>query len=443
MVPVPANRLLGCVAALIPLAAIAGPLPALWPLCVLGVAAVGLVAALDLLTSLRAGGLPEIEAPPVARLTKDRVAHIPLVVKNPGGQARSIRFALALPASFASEKPELQFTLAAGAKRSTLTWNCTASRRGRFASGPACLEGGSALGFWRLRRRQPLDLQLRVYPNLFSERRQLAALFLNRGAAGVRLRRAVGRGRDFERLREYQPGDGFDEVHWKSTAKRGRPITKVFQVERTQEIYVIIDASRLSARPLESDGRVVTTLERHLTAALVLLLAAGRQGDRFGLAVYDSRVRKFLRAANGANHYAACREAVHAMEPSEATPDFAEIFSFLRTRLQRRALLVFLTDLSDPLLAEEFTRQVQVISRQHLVLVNQVRAPGVEPLFARPVAGTAEIHERLAGHLQWRETRDVAGRLQPLGVTATLLENDRLAADLVSQYLQVKGRQAL
>ncbi len=45
-----------------------------------------------------------------------------------------------------------------------------------------------------------------------------------------------------------RPEDGFDEIHWKATAKRRHPITKVFQVERTQEVYAVIDASRLSAR---------------------------------------------------------------------------------------------------------------------------------------------------------------------------------------------------
>ena len=43
-------------------------------------------------------------------------------------------------------------------------------------------------------------------------------------------------------------GDSLGDVHWKATAKRGHPVTKEFQIERTQEVYCIIDASRLSAR---------------------------------------------------------------------------------------------------------------------------------------------------------------------------------------------------
>lgn len=439
MIPVPSNRLLWCVAALVPAAALAGPLPELWPFCVLGLAGVALAAGGDLLLTLRAGALPVVSGEPVSRLTKDRPAKLPLVLSYEAGAPERVRLGLALPATVQSKVSEQVIALPTGGKRVLVHWECTAERRGRYAPGPVCLEAPSRLGFWLLRKQQPLASELRVYPNLFSERKQLAALFLNRGLAGVQMRRTVGRGREFERLREYQPGDSFDEVHWKGTAKRGRPVTKIFQVERTQEIYVVIDASRLSARPVTMDGRTVTTLERQITATLVLLLAAGRQGDRFGLIAHDARVRTFVRAGSGARHYGACREAVHALEPSETTPDFAELFALLRTRLQRRSLLVFLTDLSDPVLAEEFVKHIPVLSRQHLVLVNQVRAPGAEPLFARPVANDEEIVERLAGHYQWREAHEITRLLRPHGVTSALLEHERLAAEMVSQYLRVKG----
>lgn len=442
MAPVPAPRLLWCVAALIPLAVVAAPLSAQGPLVLLGVA-VAVLAALDLLLTLRTGRHPRVEVPAINRLTKDRPADLALVLVCAKDGPRAVRLALALPEPFVSDQPDLRPALPAEAGRVPLKWRCTARRRGRFAAIQACLESASHWGFWTLRSRQPLATELRVYPNLFTERKQLAALFLNRGAAGVQQRRMVGRGRDFERLREYQPGDSFDEMHWKGTAKRGRPITKVFQVERTQEIYVIIDSSRLSARPVTHDGRTVTTLERHITAALVLLLAAGRQGDRFGLVTHDSRLRTFLRARSGTLHYGACREAVHALEPGEDSPDFGELFAQLRSRLSRRALLVFLTDLGDPVLAEDFVRNVRVISRHHLVLVNQVRTPGVEPLFGHEVAAEEEIHARLAGHFQWRDAHDVADRLRPLGVAAAMSASERLAAEVVGQYLQVKGRQLL
>jgi uncharacterized protein (DUF58 family) len=441
---VPARPLLAAVLAIALLAAAAGPLPELRPIWAIGLAGVALVALVDLALAITALAQPVVSAPAVIRFSKDRAGSVPLVFNNPAGVAGRLRFALGLPAAFSNAHEEMRVELPAGAKHARIDWVCTARRRGRFGDVLACMETASRLGLWCVRTRQPLACELRVYPNLFSERKQLAALFLSRGQFGAKLRRTVGRGREFEKLRDYLPGDGFDEVHWKATAKRGRPITKVFQAERTQEIYVVIDASRLSARPVTHEGVTQTALERYLTAAMVLLLAAERQGDRFGLLVHDARVRVFVRAAGGESHYSACREAIHALQPSEDTPDIAEIVRYLRTHLRQRALLFFLTDLTDPVLAEDFARHARLLARQHLVMVNQLRPPGVAPLFSTgEVAESADIYARLAGHARWAECQAIVKTLKPLGVTAGLLEDETMAAQLVSQYLAVKQRQML
>ena len=441
---VPAPRLLWLVSGVAILATLAGPWPELEPLWLLTLGGVSLAALADVALSISRARPPLVSVPAVVRFARDREGAIAVTFANPEGRARRLRFALGLPAAFAPKDEETWVELPAGAARASVEWRCTPRRRGLFSGVLACIEGGSALGLWRVRRRTELPCELRVHPNLFAERKQVAALFLAQGRAGARAHRTLGRGREFEKLRDYQPGDGFDEVHWKATAKRGRPVTKVFQAERTQEIYVVIDASRLSARPVTHDGVEQTALERYVTSALVLLIAAERQGDKFGLIAHDDRVRVSVRSGSGAAHYAACREAVLGLRPSEATPDLAEIVRHLRAQIRRRALLFFLTDLTDPVLAEDFARHAPLLSRQHLVLLGQLRAPEVAPLFSGAEAATdAEVYRRLAGHARWAESRTLAQKLKPLGVTAALLESETMAAQLVEQYLRVKRRQAL
>ncbi len=440
----PARRLLLWVGALLLLAVVAGPLEELRPLWLLASLALLALVLLDLARGLGRGDWPEVAGPDVLRLTKDRPGHAPLTFSGLDGRGGRLRVALAVPASVEIEQADRDVILPAAAARARDTWVLTPRRRGRFTGLVACLGRDTPWGFWELRRRQPLAMELRVMPNLFAERRALAALFLDRGPWGMRARRQVGRGRDFEKLRDYLPGDGFDEIDWKATAKRGKPVTKVFQVERTQEVYVVIDASRLSARTLLREGREVTALERSITAAMMLLLAAQRQGDRFGLVVFDDRVRQFLPAGGGTGHYAACRDAVHALQPGEASPDAAEVVRSLRQRLRRRALVFILTDLSDPVLAEDFARHLPLLARQHLVHVNQLCPPEVAPLFTGEEArSTGEVYHRLAGHLRWTEATRLATRLKPEGVAVRLLRDEAFAAELLTQYLRVKQRQAL
>jgi len=407
-----------------------------------------------------------VKLPEVLRLSKDRAGSIEVTVQNESKKARRLRLGLALPRELASPREDVDVLLPAGADQSRLEWPVTPARRGNFRLRRAFLETASWLGFWAIRANVPAMCEVRVYPNLLAERRNLAALFLNRGAFGMHAQRQVGKGRDFEKLREYIPGDGYDEIHWKATAKRGHPVTKVFQIERTQEVYVVIDASRLSARtPVPSSEFLVpssaggngleqpgtrnpepetSVLERFITSALILAQAAERQGDLFGLLTFTDKADTFLRAKNGNQHYAACRDALYTLEPQGITPDFDEISSFIRTRLRRRALLIFLTSLDDPVLAESFVRNMTLLAGQHLVLVNMIKPPGVEPLFTGGEAfHIDDVYGHLAGHLRWHNLRELEKVLQRRGVSFKLLENEKLAAELVAQYLGVKQRQLI
>ena len=108
------------------------------------------------------------------------------------------------------------------------------------------------------------------------------------------------------------------------------------------------------------------------------------------------------------------------------------------------ALLVFLTSLDDPVLAESFVRDLDLICRQHLILVNMLQPPGVRPLFSDGiVASLDEVYKHLGGHLLWHKLCELERVLQRRGVRFSLLDNERLSAQLVTQYLNVKQRQLI
>lgn len=355
-----------------------------------------------------------------------------------------VRLARPVAAGESSDPDRTGEGLKAAPPGARATFSCTPRRRGLFRILECRVECASPLGFWRTRRTFAVDCEVRAYPNLLIERRHVPALFLYRGRAGAHRQRQVGKGREFERLRDYLPGDSYEDVHWKATARRGKPVTKLFQVERTQEVYVLVDASRLSARPsgtaLEAP---VPALERMIRAALVLAVAAERQGDLFGLVTFGDRVHNFLRARAGAAHFQACREALFALSPQSSSPDFVELASFLRARLRRRALLIVLTDLDDPLLAESFERAAELLRRQHLLLVCALRPADVAPIFSRPVEDTLGLYRELAGHLRWQDQRDLGHALERRGVSYATLKAETLSAEVVSRYAAIKQRQVL
>jgi len=276
---------------------------------------------------------------------------------------------------------------------------------------------------------------------------------------GIHSQRQIGKGRDFEQLREYLPGDSYEDIHWKATAKRGQPITKVYQIERTQQIYVIIDASRLSARTTHvknskikqssgheenTDFEPTTIVERYITAALIMALAAERQGDQFGLITFDNRVQSFVSAKNGKAHFNTCRDILYTLEPKTVSPDFTELFTFIGTRIRRRALLLFLTHLDDPVLSENFSQNIDIISRQHLVLVNMLKPEGAAPVFSSAsVESIDDMYKNLGGHLVWKHLHETEKILYRHGVDFSWVENEHLCTEIISKYISIKQRQIL
>ena len=443
---VPRSRLLFWVAAIVlPFALIAAVAPASAAVALLLIGGFFLVAMVDAVGGGKSLAGIGVELPAIVRMSKGREAKVELRIRNERQQKKNLRLALAWPREIQPSEEEIDALLPADSEWSRIALACTPLQRGSYKLNSAFVECASPLGLWAARKSVPVQSDIRIYPNLLTERKNLAALFLNRGAFGIHAQRQVGKGRDFEKLREYVPGDGYDEIHWKATARRGKPITKVFQIEKTQEVYVIVDASRLSARQPEQNSQTGTSvMERFVTAALVLGLAAEQQGDLFGLLTFSDKVEKFVRAKNGHAHYSACRDALYTLQPKIVTPDFDELCAFIRLRLRRRALLVFLTALDDPALAESFVRNIELIRRQHIVLVNMVQPPGVNPLFDSPnVAEVDDLYRHLGGHLQWQKLRELQKVLQRRGVRFSLLDNERLSAEIVAQYMDVKQRQLL
>jgi uncharacterized protein (DUF58 family) len=439
-----------------------------WLLIVVVLSIVGI----DALRTRRLLSDLDLETDAIVRSTVGRAVTVDLRFLNRGQRVNLLRAGLEMAAGLRVEdSPVVEWASAleegAGVR---LSLDLVPLRRGRFRIRRCHVETTSPWRLWLIRRALSVDLEIRAYPDLRAERRKLSALFLHRGADGSQALRQMGKGREFEKLREYQAGDDFGDIDWKATSRRGMPITRTYQIERTQEVYVVVDHSRLSGREIrravspssgqrevwqetitehESGGEFIveTQLEAFLKCALVLSSVAEMQGDLFGFVGFSNRVDRFIRSRNGAQHYQLIRDSVYTMEPEAVAPDFEELMVTLSQRLTRRALLVMLVDLSDPLTAESFYEAVPIVARQHVVLVNMVRPEAAHPLFAGKVDDAPQdldgVYRCLSGHLQWRDLIETAQRLSRIGVELGLPDQAELSAEAVSQYLQVKRRQLI
>lgn len=388
-----------------------------------------------------------VVSPKPVSLVARRPATFQLVFTNPTRKKKQLRLGIPFPLSWSVEDIETLLILPEGKDQSEISLSCMPGKRGRYQVTAAVLEELSSFAFWAVRRSLPVEIEFQVYPDLREEQRHYATLFLKSGRMGRHALRQVGKGREFEKLRDYLPGDPLEDIHWKATARRGRPISKVFQIERTQEIYMVIDHSRLMSRVAVTaykERDQVTFLDQAIASSLILAGAAEEHGDRFGLIAFSAQVTTFLRAGNGSRHFQHCRNALYTLKSEPLTPDYAELLTSLRLKLSRRALLILFTSLDDPILSETFLEHVSILSRKHLVIVLMIRPAGVAPLFTGEAPLETEgIYDRLSGHLLWQRLRKLGLELQQKGVRFEMVSREELTAEAVSQYMRIKQKQIL
>lgn len=463
------NLVVWAAAIILPLSILAGVVGSLRSICVLGTVVFVLASLVDLLLGLGKYRQLEFEIPPVNRITAGRDFQVDLKLSGTGLRGGAIRLVLDLPPTVKADQSNISLRIEAGLLNLSIPVKGVAEHRGTYPINGVFFDWISPARFWIFREERPLKSELRVYPDLALEGRKIAR-FLDRGGFGVHRQRQIGRGREFEKLREYEPGDSFDSIHWKAAAKRHKPITKVFQVEKSQEVYIAIDSSRLSGRALGTPTKPTkpgttnhespstshispltshrspssTILESFIAATLLAGATAERQGDLFGLITFSDKVDQMARARSGSLHFNHCRDLLINLQARLVAPDFEDIAATLLNRLTKRSLVIFLTSLDDSVTGENFLLAARFLARRHLVMAIMLLPPETQPLFSAPgVEHTDQIYENIAGHLRWAKLQELRKQLLQAGVLFHLAPGQSFTLTVVSEYLATKRRQLL
>jgi len=284
---------------------------------------------------------------------------------------------------------------------------------------------------------------VRVLPNLEQAKQQTLYLIRTRQVAMERRRRRLrGLGREFESLREYRMGDEFRNISWTATARRSKLITRVFQVERSQTVWIVLDAGRLLREQIVRGGAALrlSKLDYAVDAALALTQVAMHSGDRVGLLAYGREIQQNRSAGRGAPHLRSIVESlaqVHS-EPYEA--DHGRAARALLSEQHRRSLIVWITDLAETAGMPDVVEYALQMTRRHLVLFAAVGQPDLNERVARRPESEEEMFRYIAAIEIVQRRELLLRRLRQRGVLAMELMPGSLAASLVNQYLDIKDR---
>ena len=266
-----------------------------------------------------------------------------------------------------------------------------------------------------------------------------------------------GVGREFESMRDYQPGDELRKISWTATARRGKLVTRLFTVERSQQVWMMLDAGRLSRTAFElrrggvesfaetgaeREGAhllTVTQLDQATTAATMLAQVIQRSGDKFAMMAYGRDVQQLLPPGSGAAHVRLLIDLLSQTRSGAAEADHLNAVARLKTAQRRRGLIVWITELVDSVGKPELVIAASELVRRHLVVLVLLKHPELEELAAREPKTRDEMFHSAAAQEMLERRRETIAQLERQGVLIVETTAAEVGIKAVSKYLEVKA----
>jgi uncharacterized protein (DUF58 family) len=282
-----------------------------------------------------------------------------------------------------------------------------------------------------------------VLPNLDEAKQHTLYLIRSRQVEmEKRRKRQHGLGREFDTLREYREGDEIRDVSWTATARRHQVITRVFQIERSQAVWIVLDAGRLLRAKVEEPGRTLrlSKLDYAVNAALSIAQVALHCGDRVGLLAYGRRIQQNLNIGRGPRQVRAIVESLAQVRGEAREADHGRAVRSLLTTQKNRGLIIWITDFAETATTPEVLEYAMHMTSRHLVVFAAMGQPDLDRV-ASATPRTEEDMYRHVAALEIAQRRDLLLRgLRQRGVLALELMPSMLASALVNQYLEIKER---
>ncbi len=355
---------------------------------------------------------------------------------NRGKSDISLRVQEEAPVGLRKEIPELDVRVPAGGTQ-TATYSICPRERGDMVFGNTYVRYQSA---WQVAERwasASLKQTIRIYPNFAQSKRDTIYLIRSRQIAlEKRYKHQPGQGREFESLREYRDSDEWRDICWSATARRAKLISKSYQTERSQTVWIVLDAGRL----LRTRVKGLSKLDYAAGAALSLAQVALYSGDRVAMLGYGRRILQRLPPGRGSRHVRALLDGLALVRAEELEADHRRATETLSVLQKRRSLVVWMTDLAETATMPEVIESAMHMAKRHLVLFTVIGQPELRAMVKERPADARQMFRQTAA-MEIVQRRDLLLRtLRQHGALTLEVEPSNLSTAVVNQYLMAKDR---
>ncbi len=310
-------------------------------------------------------------------------------------------------------------------------------KRGTYNFGTVNLFVSSLIGFIRRRFIVDAPVDVPVYPSYLQMRKyQLMAISNRLSETGLKKVRRFGHSMEFEQIKEYVQGDDYRTLNWNATARRGQLMVNTYSDEKSQQVYCVIDKSRVMKMPFEA----LSLLDYSINASLVLSNVALVKQDKAGIVTFAEGIGSFLKADRKSLQMQSILEVLHNQKTRYLESDFEKLYSLLKLKVTQRSLVVLFTNFESLSAMRRQLPYLRSIAKNHLLVVIFFENTELKSVFSEPAETLEKIYTKTIAEKFAFEKRQIVKELNRYGIMSILTPPKDLTVNALNKYLEIKAR---
>jgi uncharacterized protein (DUF58 family) len=239
---------------------------------------------------------------------------------------------------------------------------CT--RRGLYSVGPVRITSSDLFGLFRRSMTFGEPQKVLVYPRAVELPRFWAPPAMLSGESRVR-RPAYSITPNAASVREYQPGDAFNRIHWRTTARTGELMVKLFELDPASDVWMVLDLHGAVQAGKEDNSTEEHGVQMATSISRYFLL-----GNRSVGFIARGELDHTIEPERGIEQYARILEAL-AIAKASGTASLSDLLNVEGRRFGRRTTVIVIT----PSLDETWVGSLQLLTSRGVKIAAVVMEP--------------------------------------------------------------------
>jgi uncharacterized protein (DUF58 family) len=344
-----------------------------------------------------------------------------------------------IPHQFQRRDVNFHLSINRGEKK-FLTYHLRPVKRGEYDFGYTRIYASTDIGLFKRRYNCGQPAKVPVYPSYIQMRRyQLMAISNRLSEIGVKKVRSLGHTMEFEQIKEYVTGDDYRTVNWKATARKGQLMVNNYTDEKSQQVYCVIDKSRVMKMPF--DG--LSLLDYSVNASLVLSNVALLKQDKAGIISFAEKISSFLPAQKKLSQMQSVLEVLYNQKTRYLESDFEKLYILIKRRVTQRSLIVLFTNFESLSGMRRQLTYLRKIAADHLLVTVFFENTELSSLLNEKAGSMKQVYTKAVAEKFASEKQQIVAELKQHGIITILTPPQSLTVNTLNKYLEIKARQLL